>query len=800
MKALILKEIKAFFNGLPGYIAILAFLIIMGLFLWVFPAQYNIPEAGYATLDSLFLLAPFVFLFLVPAITMRFFADEKRMGTLEMLMTKPLSRTEVVMAKYLAGLVLVVFSLLPTLVYVISIRIFSVPTGPDMGAIWGSYLGLLFLGMVYVSIGLFASALTENQIVAFIIALFLSGFLYVGPEMLHSLEALGSFDHFVRQLGLFTHYSSMGRGVVDSRDLLYFFGVIVFFLSLTHLFTGTGTRASRAWPRMLIILMLIVVVNTLGSLRFARLDLTSDRRYSLTGATKELLRGLDDAVYIRVYLDGSLPAEFRSLRKDTREMLDEFRAHSEHIHYTFVNPSREVGDDPAELQEYYRMLMGKGLEPTQIQVRAGDGTSQRLVFPGALITHGEREMAVDLLQDHLGLSVRQMLHNSSLALEYTLASAIKRISTEEPARIAFIGDKGGYQEPELVSAMESLRDFYQVDRIRIGKKPGELAGYRSLIVARPREAFTEQEKFLLDQYLMQGGRMLWLVDPVFADMDSLAAHHETIGMAWDINMDDFFFRYGLRLNPVLLKDLNAAPHPFTTGMLAGRPQINVLPWFFFPVLSPVSDHEIVRNLNVIRTEFISSIDLLEVEGVESHILLESSDYTRIMQVPVRISLDVLQYGPDESLYTGPPQAVAVLLEGEFPSLYRNRLVPPGLNLPDDFTRRDHSLPAAMIVMADGSVIRNQFGSDGRPLPLGYDRVSGHQFGNLDFILNAVDYLSDDSGIMEARARDVRLRLLDAQRLRQHRLGLQLLNMLAPIVLLLSFGSIRLFLRKRKYTR
>ncbi len=800
MKALILKEIKAFFNGLSGYIAVLAFLVIMGLFLWVFPAEYNIPDAGYATLDSLFLLAPFVFLFLVPAITMRLFADEKRMGTLEMLMTKPLGRLELVFSKYLAGVVLVALSLLPTLVYVLSLRLFSAPPGPDMGAIWASYLGLLFLGMVYAAIGLFASALTENQIVAFILALFLSGILYIGPEMLHSLESLGPLDHFVRQLGLFTHYSSMGRGVIDSRDLLYFLGVIVFFLSLTHLFAGTGTRPSRAWVRMVSIFVLIAVLNMLGSVRFVRLDLTGDQRYSLTRATKEMLRGLDDAVYIRVYLDGPLPAEFRSLRKDTREMLDEFRAHSEHIHYTFVNPSREAGDDPAELQEFYRMLAGKGLEPTQIQMRAGDGTSQRVVFPGALITKGEREMAVGLLHDHLGLSVRQMLHNSSMALEYTLASAIKRISTKEPARIAFVEGKGGYDEKELTSVLEALRDFYQVDRIRIGNEPGALAEYRSLVIARPREPFTEQEKFLLDQYLMQGGRMLWLVDPVFADMDSLAGAHETIGMAWDINMDDFFFRHGLRLNPVLLKDLNAAPHPFTTGMVAGRPQINVLPWFFFPVLTPVSDHEIVRNLNVIRTEFISSIDILEVDGVEPHVLLESSAYTRIMPVPVRISLDVLQYGPDESLYRGPPQAVAVLVEGEFTSLYRHRLPPPGLNLPEDFDRRDNSLPAAMIVMADGSVVRNQFGSDGRPLPLGYDRVSGHQFGNQDFILNAVDYLSDDSGIMEARARDHRLRLLDTQRVRQHRLGLQLLNMLAPIVLLLAFGSIRLFLRKKKYNR
>ncbi len=799
MRALIAKELKAFFNGLIAYLVIVAFLVIMGLFLWVFPAGYNIPDSGYASMDGFFTLAPFILLFLVPAITMRFFADEKRMGTMEMLMTKPLTAMQLVLSKYIAGVVLVFFSLLLTLIYVLTLVVFAAPPGPDMGGIWGSYLGLFFLGMVFVAIGLFASSITENQIVSFILALFFSGFIYIGFEMLHSMELMGPMDLFIRNLGLYSHYSSMGRGVVDSRDLLYFLGVIALFITFTQLVINKERHNRSVLTPLLAVIVLVIAVNLLAGIRFVRLDLTSDKRYSLTRATREMLRELDEVLYFRIYLDGNLPADFRRLRNDTREMLDEFSAYSDQVRYSFINPAEQAGDDPEALRELYRQLASKGLEPTQIQMRAGDGSSQRVLFPGALLTYGDREIPVPLLQDHLGLSIQDILHNSTMGLEYTLASAIKRVTRVYPPRIAFLDGKGGYTRRELASATAALEAFYEVDWVGITEGTDRLSEYRTLIAARPRKAFSQQEKFLLDQYLMNGGSMLWLVDPVFADMDSLAGHYETTGMAWDIHMDDFFFRYGLRLNPVLLKDLNAAPHPFTTGMVAGRPQINVLPWFYFPVLTPRSEHPVVRNLNVIRTEFISSIDTVEVENVRQHVLLETSPHTRIMPVPVRISLDVLQFGPDEALYGGPPQPVAVLLEGQFTSLYRNRLVPTGLDLPEGFQRRDEGEATAMIVMADGSVIKNQFGSDGRPLPLGYDRVSGHQFGNEDFILNAVNYLADDSGIMEARARDIRQRLLDSTRLNRHKASVQLINLLVPSLVVIVFGVVRVFFRRRKYS-
>ncbi len=799
MWALYKRELNGFFNSLIAYVVVAVFLLIMSLFLWVFPAEFNILESGYANIEGLFVLGPFVFIFLVPAITMRFLADEKRTGTIEMLMTKPVTDLQIVLAKYLAGVSLLIVALLPTLVYLLTVYLFAAPPGVDMGGTWGSYIGLLFLGMVFVAIGLFASALTENQIVAFIIALFLSGFLFIGFEMIHSLEFLGRMDMFVRDLGLFSHYSSMGRGVIDSRDVLYFLGVIVLFITLAQLHIGRKYAMRPAGIRFLAVALLVIAVNIIGAVRFTRIDLTSEKRYSLTRATQNMLRDLDDIVFFKVYLEGNLPAEFRRLRNDTREMLDEFNAYSDHVQFQFISPSEEVNDDPRQLQQFYRKLSDKGLEPTQIQMRAGDGTSQRVIFPGALVSYKDKEVPLHLLQDHLGLSIREVLHNSSLALEYNLAATIRQLTAEKKERIAFLEGNGELKPQYVASVKESLERFYVVERVEIKGSYQNISDYKTLISAKPRKPFTEEDKFILDQFLMNGGSMLWLVDPVFADMDSLKQAWETIGMAWDINMDDFFFRYGVRLNPELIKDLNAAPLPVTTGPVAGRPQINLLPWYYFPLITPTADHEIVKNLNVIRTEFISSIDTVEAPGIDKHLLLKSSPYTRVMPVPVLISLDILQRPVDESLYSGPPETVAVLLEGNFESLFRNRLMPE-VELPEDFQRRNTGLPAAMIVVADGDIIRNQFESDGRPLPLGYDRYSGQTFGNKDFIMNAMNYLTDNSGIIEARAKDIRLRLLDDQRVKNHQMSIQVVNTTLPVLLILAFGAIRLAWRKRRYTR
>ncbi len=552
----------------------------------------------------------------------------------------------------------------------------------------------------------------------------------------------------------------------------------------------------RANIRSLVLsLLIIAALNLLGSRYFVRWDLTSEKRFTLTSATRSLLSDLDDYVHIQVYLDGDFPAGFKRLRNQTREMLDEFRAWSDFVTYEFINPTVEGDWDRTE--ENYSMLVRKGLQPTQLQVTREDASSQQIIFPGALARYQGREVAVSLLQEQMGASSENVINSSTQALEYNLASAVHKLTIEEKPRVAFLEGHGELESRYVADITYSLEDFYQVDRLRIDGNPDALSGISTLVVAQPLEEYTQQDKFVIDQFVMQGGSVLWLLDPVYASMDSLQVAPETLGMAWPLNLDDMLFRYGARLNTDLLMDMQSAPIPITTGYMGDQPQISMIPWFYFPLVTPASDHPMVRNLNAVRTEFVSTIDTVAAEGIEKTYLLQTSPYTRIEQTPARISFDIMEKRPDESLYRDGPQPVAVLLEGEFSSVFTNRRNPLE-NLPAGFQRRDNGERTAMIVVSDGDIIRNQFDNRGQPLPLGYDRYIDETYGNADFILNAINYLNDDRGIMEARAREVQLRLLDSNRVNDHKLTIQLANVVLPVVLLLIFGFLRVYLRKRKY--
>lgn len=541
-------------------------------------------------------------------------------------------------------------------------------------------------------------------------------------------------------------------------------------------------------------LVIIIAINVIGAQWFARFDLTSEKRYTLTQGTRNMLRNLDDIVYFRVYLEGNFPAGFTRLSNKTREMLDEFRAFSDNIQYEFINPVQGQGSEGM-----VEMLMQKGLQPTRLQVRADDATSQQLIFPGALVSFGGKEIAVQLLQDQVGKPADEVLNNSAQALEYNLATAIRQLTVDQKIKVGILEGQGELNNRQLADIATSLGNFYQVERIRIDDNIEEVFNFRTLIIARPQSPFTEPQKFILDQFIMQGGCVLWLVDPVFASMDSLQPPtFQSIGMAWPLNLDDMLFRYGVRLNPNLLMDLRAAPIPVTTGMMGDRPQISLLPWYFFPLAEPSADHKITRNLNLVRTEFVSSIDTVTAPGVRKTILLRTSPYTRVVATPAEIALRILQQQPDERQYAAGQQHVGALLEGTFESLFRNRMVPEVM-LPAGFSRLDQSVHTSMIVVADGDIARNQFSPDGKPLPLGFDRFSNNTFANRDFILNAVNYLSDDSGILEARAKDMRLRMLDRTRVNQSRTAIQMVNIVLPVLLVLIFGGIRIFWRKRRYS-
>ena len=423
-----------------------------------------------------------------------------------------------------------------------------------------------------------------------------------------------------------------------------------------------------------------------------------------------------------------------------------------------------------------------------------------MVSPAALITYGGRQMPVMLLQNRMGATPEEVLNNSIQNLEYAFASAIKKISTGGKLRVGFTEGHGELSDLQLNDAMKSLEDGFEVGRVDLKTINFEgLNKLKLLIIAKPSTEFTEAEKFKIDYFLMRGGRIFWAVDNINAELDSLRGAASQLTFPKKLNLDDMLFRYGVRINYNLIADMNCAQIPLNVGNVGGGPQIQMVPWLFYPIFIPMSKHPVVKNLDGIRSEFSSSVDTIAVPGVSKEIILTSSPFNRLMSAPSEISLEMAAQEPDPQTFQSAPKPVGVLLEGNFPSNYLNRPVPEGI-------AEQVQLPAKsgktkMIVVGDGDILKNQVSStDGSPFPLGYDRFSRQQYGNKNFLLNVVDYLTDDSDLINLRNKEINMRLLNRARVRDEKTGWQVLNLVVPPAMLILFGIFQHYYRKRKYAR
>ncbi len=558
-------------------------------------------------------------------------------------------------------------------------------------------------------------------------------------------------------------------------------------------------------------LLIILFLNIIGSYIYTRFDLTSEKRYSLSPATKDLLKGLDDILYVKVYLEGDdLPAGFKRLRNSTKEMLDEFRAYNKNIQYEFVNPSAIT--DKKVRTEMYKQLVGKGILPTNLQSKDKGVTKEQVIFPGAEVSYRTHTIPLQLLMDQMGIESENVINNSIQALEYNISNVIRKLDVRLKPKVAIIEGHGELKKYEMYDITNALNEYYQVERVWINEKVNALTEritsdtaapkiqnkYAAIIIAKPDSAFTEKDKFIIDQYIMYGGKVLWMIDPVFASMDSLKGSSQTVGITNELNLSDLLFRYGVRLNTNLIMDLNALPIPIVTGRIGNQPKTSFLPWYYFPVLMPVANHPIVKNLNAIKSEFISSIDTID-NGIKKTVLLTSSQYTRLINTPVIIDLDLMKKDPEQRLFNKPFQSVAVLLEGNFQSNYANRLTNE-IAKSEEIGFKQESKPTSMIVVSDGDIIKSQFHySKGTPLPLGYDQYTGQMFGNKEFILNCMNYLCDDSGLITVRSRELKLRLLDKTKIEQSKIKWQIINIVFPVLLIVIFAMLITYLRKRRYT-
>ncbi len=550
-----------------------------------------------------------------------------------------------------------------------------------------------------------------------------------------------------------------------------------------------------------LLIILIIGINYIASDWFFRLDLTSEKRYSLSENTKSLFENLDENIEIEVYLEGDLNVGFKKLSTATYELLNELKVYGgSNLSYTFTDPSSGTIKEKKQVQEVLKKL---GLSPQSIFEKKEDGrNSTSYVYPYAIVNYKDYQLPINLLENIKGYSGAENLNKSIESLEYKITDAVKRLTINEKIKIAFLEGHGELDELDVLDITDHLSQYYQVDRGVLGSDPNILNPYKAIIIAKPQKKFSESDKFIIDQYLMNGGKILWLVDAVNITVDSLRKTSETIGLLSDININDQLFKYGIRINPVLLQDVQAAMIPITVSE-RDKPKIVPAPWLFNPLLNPQPQHAISKNINVVKGEFVSSIDTVNSQlPLKREILLRTSKYTKSDQAPIFVSLNFVNEKPKQQDFNQSYLPVAVLEEGIFPSVFQNRMVPNGVSI-DHKKVKNESSPTKIIVVADGDLIKNKVRfKDTNPqvLPLGYDELTKENFGNKDFILNAINYLCDDEGWMNLRARSYTLRLLDKDKVSNESFKWKLINMILPLAFIFILALVIFIYRKLTYTK
>lgn len=555
--------------------------------------------------------------------------------------------------------------------------------------------------------------------------------------------------------------------------------------------------------QLLLVTFIISLAAYLSGFAYFRIDLTSEKRYTLSPQTRKIIRDLDDIAFVKVYLDGDLPIGFKRLKNSVREMLDEFRViGGSRIQYQFINPSESEDSETRNL--LYESLHSQGMIPTNVEVKDKQGgLSQQIIFPWAMITYKGYEMPVRLLKNNPGKTAEENLNNSLEALEYELINTMQSLTVEEYETIAFIEGHGELDDLLTGDITRELLKSYEVFRGKINPDSVEELNEISLvIIAKPELPYSEKEKAIIDQYIMQGGKVLWLIDPVSIDLDSLTHSSSAVALIKELNLEDQLFKYGVRINPNLVMDMQCSFIPVNTALEGQPARFTPAPWYYSPLLLPPSDHMITRNLGMVKSEFASVVDLVgENPNVESQVLLSTSKFSRAVNVPVFVTLETAQRQLNSAFFSMSNLPVAVLLEGEFESVFVNRPFP--LSTPKEYEIRKRSVQTKMIVIGDGDIIRNDVSvSRGKPeaLPLGYDRYTRQTFANKEFILNAIAYLLDEKGLMELRSRQLTLRLLDREKLRAEKMKWQLINIVLPLFLVSLFGFAFTWYRQFRYSR
>lgn len=550
--------------------------------------------------------------------------------------------------------------------------------------------------------------------------------------------------------------------------------------------------------RFLIAIAALVLVNVGSAFLFGRLDLTDEKRYTLSTATQQLLMNLDDDIHVNVYLadaSGTLPPGFQRLENAVRETLDEFQAEAgQSVTYRFIDPTGLT--NAQEKTALLEQLEKKGVVPTNLNVRQGGQTTEKLIFPWAVVSYKGKEAAVLLLKGNKAASPEEQLNQSYEGVEFQLASAIQRL-TQTPGNRHRIGLlAGNTQVPpsrfsDLLASIQENYDLYTVDLT----KPGPISGVDAILVPKPDKPFSDEAIFKIDQFVVKGGRALFFVDGQRVDSVSAEGNY---AQPLNLNLDDLFFNWGLRVNRDLVKDLSCAAIPLNVGNLGDKPNIQLVPWRFYPIINNFGKSPITRNVDALYTRFVSTLDTVRADGLQKMPLLFTSPYTKLLKTPALVGYNEARQQPNPRTYDGGIRLIGCLVEGPFRSLYANRILASD---PRAAGFKTTGQPSRVLVCSDGDLLVNDVDyRRNKPYPLGFDRFTRNQFGNKDFVLNALDYLIDPNGVIAARSRQITLRPLDKIRVNNERTQWQVLNLLGPLLLTALVGVVWQVIRRRKYGR
>ena len=551
--------------------------------------------------------------------------------------------------------------------------------------------------------------------------------------------------------------------------------------------------------KLFLTIAIVIVINIIGSQIFHRFDLTKDQRYTLSQTSLNIVKNVNEPLYIDVYLEGDFPGEFKKLQTETQQLLEEFKARNSNIIFQFINPLDNEDNSLGKAKE----LVGKGLTPISITVDDKGKQSQEMVFPWAIARYNNKEIKIPLLKNTMSQTTEEKVVSSVQHLEYAFANAFNTISRDKQKKIAVIKGNDEMQDLLMADFIKEVRNNYFIGTFTldsVAKKPLEslsyLKKYDLAIISKPQEKFSEQEQQVLDQYIINGGKTIFLIDQVHAEMDSLTSSGSTLAFPNDLALNEMFFKYGIRIDPTLIKDEQSIPIKLASGNQGSQTQYQQYLWKFSPFVSPETNHPIVKNMEGIKFEFANPIELLK-NNINKTILLRSSPYSKIVGTPAQINLNMVEEKTDMREYFNKGSIpVAVLLEGKFTSVFQNRVLPF-----DDKTflgqsKKDNK----MIVISDGDVIKNQLDKSGIPLELGFDKWTNNLYGNKEFMLNCVNYLLDDNGLINIRSKEVDIPILDKEKVYANYSMTQLITVGLPIVILAIFGILFTYLRKRKYSK